>query len=64
MGLVILLILFLVWAVSTIKTESRNIDRYHALGDKYNEQRSAERGATAIIYLGIFIVIALLALVS
>lgn len=64
MGILWLIVLFPIWAISTIKTESRNIDRYHALGDKNNEQRSAERGATAIVYLGIFVVIALVALVS
>jgi len=64
MGLFVLLILFLVWAVSTIKTESENIDRYNALGYENKARESAERGATAIVYLGIFIVLALVALVS
>ena len=64
MGLVILLIIFLVWAVSTIRTESRNIDHYNALGYENKARESAEHGANAIVLLGIFVVLLLLALIS
>ena len=64
MSIIFFLIIFLVWAIGTIKTESQNIDRYHALGDKENERRSAEHGATAIIYLGLFVILVIVTLIS
>ena len=63
MGIVILIIIFLIWAVSTIKTESENIDRYNAAGNKYKAEKSTEHGAMAIVYLGIFAVLVLAALI-
>ncbi|MBQ2880355.1 MAG: hypothetical protein IJE27_06630 [Anaerotignum sp.] len=63
MGIVILLILFFVWAFGTIRTESKNIDYYHSIGDSEREQRSAEHGANAIFCLGLFALLALAALI-
>ena len=63
MGIVILLILFFVWAFGTIRSESKNIDYYPSIGDSEREQRSAEHGAKAIFCLGLFALLALAALI-
>lgn len=63
MGIVWLLILFLIWCICTIKTESKNVDRYHRMGDKYNEEKSAGLVVAAAFYLVMFALLALAALI-
>ena len=64
MGIVWLLIIFLVWCVRTIKTESKNVERYYQIGDKDNMEKSAGSVVSAAIYLGMFGLLALAALVT
>ena len=63
MGIVGVVIMFLVWCICTIKTESRNVDRYHRIGDKYNEEKSAGLVVAAAFYLVMFALLALAALI-
>ena len=64
MGIAWLLIIFLVWCVCTIKTESKNVERYYQNGDKDNMEKSAGSVVSAAIYLGMFGLLALAALVT
>ena len=64
MSIIIFLILFFTWAIGTIKTESKNIDYFHSIGDSERERRSAEHGATAIVSLGMFALLAIAALIN
>ena len=63
MGIIGVVIMFLVWCIGTIKTESRNVDRYHRIGDKYNEEKSAGLVVAAAFYLVMFALLALAALI-
>lgn len=63
MGIVWLLILFLIWCICTIKTESKNVDRYYKLNDKENMEKSASSVVVAAIYLGTFVLLALAAMI-
>ena len=63
MGIVGVVIMFLVWCICTIKTESRNVDRYPRIGDKYIEEKSAGLVVAAAFYLCMFALLALAALI-
>lgn len=63
MGIIGVVIMFLVWCIGTIKTESRNVNRYYELNDKDNMEKSANSVVVAAIYLGMFVLLILAALV-
>ena len=63
MGIIGVVIMFLVWCICTIKTESRNVDRYYELNDKENMEKSANSVVVAAIYLGMFVLLILAALI-
>ena len=63
MGIIGVVIMFLVWCICTIKTESRYVDRYYELNDKENMEKSANSVVVAAIYLGMFVLLILDALI-
>ena len=63
MGIIGVVIMFLVWCISTIKTESKNVNRYYELNDKDNMEKSANSVVVATIYLGMFVLLILAALI-
>ena len=63
MGIIGVVIMFLVWCIGTIKTESRNVNRYYELNDKDNMEKSTNSVVVAAIYLGMFVLLILAALV-
>ena len=62
-GVLWFVIVFLVWSIGTIKTESSNVDRFCRMGDEKKAQQSAESVVTAGFYLGLFILLVLIALI-